>query len=210
MEEDFPLFIEEARRELQPIATTINTFGYNKKYNYKYKASLFENQLIVNGISYTTDTLDKLPTDISTEKLFTQRNNNMVAFFSKHSPLSNYHSCNIEVEGNNYNCQEQHYTQQKALAFNDFKTAEKIMKETKPANMKRLGKNINNYDNKIWREKKETVMKRGLTAKFRDQKLQSFLLGTGSATLMEASPYDQFWGVGLSMYNARIWKKNNW
>ena len=65
----------------------------------------------------------------------------------------------MKVEGNEYNCQEQHYTLQKALTFNDFKIADKIMKETKPANMKRLGKNIQNYYNKIWRNKEEIVMK---------------------------------------------------
>ena len=118
----------------------------------------------------------------------------MVAFCNKHSPLSNYHKCNMKVEGNEYNCQEQHYTQQKALTFYDFKTAKKIMKETKPANMKRLDKN------KIWRNKKESVKKR----------LKDFLLGTGSATLSEASPYDRFLGVGFSFNNPRIWKTNKW
>ena len=50
-------------------------------------------------------------------------------------------------------------------------------------------------------------MKIGLEAKFRDTKL---LVGTGDSVLMEASPFDKFWGVGLSMYNHRIWTKNNW
>lgn len=208
VEEDFPSNIVDARRELQPIMTAINRFlGPTTR---KYIAHLFEDRLVVNGKYYTTETISKLPAEISTEKIFTPKKNNMVAFFGKHSPLSNYHKCDMTVANNRYNCQEQHYTQQKALAFNDFTTADKIMKETDPAAMKQLGKRIKNFDHKIWDVKKVEVMCIGLAGKFKDPTLRTFLLNTGNSTLMEASPYDKFWGVGLSMFNPRIWMKNNW
>ena len=56
----------------------------------KHNAVIWEDKLIVDGRPYTVDTLDKLPPDISTEKLATPCRNNMVAFFSKYSPFSNY------------------------------------------------------------------------------------------------------------------------
>ena len=68
------------------------------------------------------------------------------------------------------------------------------MKETNPATMKKLGKNIKNYDHKTWKDKKVEVMRIGLQSKFRDPKLSTFLLNTGEDTLMEASPNDKFWG----------------
>ena len=40
--------------------------------------------------------------------------------------------------------------------------------------------------------------------------MKQFLLDTEDATLMEASPFDKFWGVGLSKDNPRIWRQNNW
>lgn len=208
VEEDYPPHIEEARRELYPIMKAINTFEGNA--NHKYKANLFEDQLIVNGKVYTRETLHKLPTEISTERLFTRHNNKKTAFFSKHSPLSNYYKSKMTVYSNTYSCSEQHYTQQKALTFSDYATANKIMKETNPATMKKLGKNVKNYDHKTWKDKKVEVMRIGLQSKFRDPKLSTFLLNTGEDTLMEASPNDKFWGVGLSMDNPRIWNTNNW
>ena len=208
VEEDFPLEIEVNRRELRPIMNAINAFRQNG--NVKYRASLIEDKLLVNGRQYSANTHDKLPEEISTTNLSTPRRNNMVEFFSKYSPLSNYYKSEMTVENVTYSCSEQHYTHKKSLAFNDHKTAELIMNEEKPVNMKRLGSNIKNFDHKVWNSRKVEVMKIGLEAKFRDTKLRSFLLGTGDSVLMEASPFDKFWGVGLLMYNHRIWTKKNW
>ena len=53
-------------------------------------------------------------------------------------------------------------------------------------------------------------MEQGLRAKFINPDLRKFLIDTQDATLMEASPYDKFWGVGLPLNNPRIWHQNNW
>ena len=108
IDEDFPPDIQDKRRELRPLMLSIN----NKRVNgrIKYRASIWEDKLIVNGKQYSVETLDKLPEDISTINLSTPRNNNMVAFFSKYSPLSNYHQCQETVDGRTFSCQEQYYT----------------------------------------------------------------------------------------------------
>ena len=49
-------------------------------------------------------------------------------------------------------------------------------------------------------------MKHRLKSKFKDEKLKQFLLNTKDAILIEGSPYEKFWGVGLAMSNPRI----NW
>ena len=134
----------------------------------------------------------------------------MVAFFSKNSPLSNYYKCEEIVDQQKISCQEQHYTYHKSMTFNDRQTANRIMKEHRPSEMKKLGKHISGYVHKVWKSKKVEVMRHGLHAKFKNSDLKHFLLGTGKTILMEASPNDKFWGTGMSMYNPRIWATNNW
>ena len=54
-------------------------------------------------------------------------------------------------------------------------------------------------------------MRWGLKAKFeQNQDLKTFLLNTKNMMLVEASPHDKFWGVGMSMRNKNIWKKKSW
>ena len=65
------------------------------------------------------------------------------------------------------------------------------MNEKKLVNLKRLGSNIKNCDQKVWNSKKVKVTKIGLEAKFQFTKLRSFLVGTGDQVLMEASPFDK-------------------
>lgn len=208
LEEDFSPEVDAMRKELEPIIKDINIQDRNGKN--KHKASLWQDKLLVDGKQYTVDTLDQLPPDISTEKLATPRSNNMVAFFTKHSPLSNYYESEELVDGKMFRCQEQYYTYNKAKTFGDQETAQKIMKEQNPAVMKQLGKHVAGFNHDTWNNRKVDVMRRGLKEKFRNEYLREYLLGTKNAILMEANPYDKFWGVGLSKYSPAIWKKMSW
>ena len=181
VEEDFPPDIDAKRRKLHPFMRAINKPVTGKQQN---RASLWDDKLIVDGKHYTVETLDKLPTDISTEKLSTPRKNNMVVFFSKYSPLSNYYKSEELVDGKIFSCQEQHYTYHKAKTFGDTETAKKIMKTKNPVEMKNLGKHIKQFDYKVWSNNKVEVMRAGLEAKLKNEKLRQFLLDTEDATLM--------------------------
>ena len=114
------------------------------------------------------------------------------------------------VDGKWFSSNQQYYAYNKAKTFCDTTTASKIMLESNPVEMKNLGKHVLGFDHKVWSNTKVEVMKRGLQAKFKNERLREILLDTKDATLMEASPYDKFWGVGLSKNNRRIWQKNNW
>ena len=55
------------------------------------------------------------------------------------------------------------------------------------------------------------VMKTGLMAKFgQNEELKTFLLNTGQTTLVECSPTDRFWGIGMKLENINAYKKNSW
>lgn len=69
-----------------------------------------------------------------------------------------------------------------------------------------------NYD-RIWSAKRYHAMVQALEAKFTDPELRQILLDTGDRIIVEASPYDRIWGVGLSENDddlyAGNWKGQN-
>lgn len=64
-----------------------------------------------------------------------------------------------------------------------------------------------------WR--KYEIVKSGNLAKFsQDENLKEFLLSTGDKIIVEASPYDSIWGIGMGVKDENIedptaWKGEN-
>ena len=67
-----------------------------------------------------------------------------------------------------------------------------------------------NYKDKIWASRRYQAMVDALTAKFQDPELKRILLNTGDRILVEASPYDRIWGIGLSEQSPFIYDEKNW
>lgn len=106
--------------------------------------------------------------------------------------------CNFVVNNQTYSCAEQFFMYQKAVLFRDSKLAKEIMNERNPFTIKRLGRNVRNFDNNIWKTKRERIVKIGNYAKFKqNDDLKRTLLETKRALLVEASPVDKIWGIGL-------------
>ena len=176
-----------------------------------FKASLKHDKLLVNGTVYTKNTIPNLPADIKPEHLFTKTNNNTTGFFRKWSPLSNHYRCPQTVNKIKYNCNEQYYLHQKAKFFADNDAAKKIMNESDPGVQKKLGRSIKNVNETRWRERCIDVMKTGLMAKFtQNEALKLFLLNTGQTTLVECSPTDKYWGIGMGIDDFNAYRKNSW
>lgn len=97
---------------------------------------------------------------------------------------------------------EQYFMYLKALAFQDPDTADYIAAhpELKPQDYKRLGRQLKHYDvyGKNWENTKIKTMTKAVFYKFQDADLRQKLLATGDAQLIEASPYDKYWGAGLN------------
>jgi len=135
-------------------------------------------------------------------------------FFQRH-PFSNWWMSSFTVDGCSYSCGEQWMMVQKALLFKDKDSGNKIMRATHPAEMKRLGKKVKNFDGQKWDDVKCRLVKVGIRAKFeQDESLRSKLLQTGDQIICEASPYDKIWGIGISadhrdINNPEKWKGQN-
>ena len=113
--------------------------------------------------------------------------------------------------GRVFNCAEQYMMYHKAFLFRDEETANKIMLATSPADHKKLGRLVQNYDQKVWDAHKRKIVYNGNWLKFtQNPKLLAQLLETEDKTLVEASPYDPIWGIGLDENAPGIEDSNNW
>lgn len=114
------------------------------------------------------------------------------------SCLSQWYLCRFEVDGHIYNCMEQYMMASKALVFKDYEMLEKILNETDQKTIKKLGRQVRGFDTEKWNEVKYDIVLKGNLAKFsQNPELREFLLSTGDAILVEASPFDRIWGIGM-------------
>jgi ribA/ribD-fused uncharacterized protein len=99
----------------------------------------------------------------------------------------------------------------KAKLFKDDLHAQRILNAKTPATMKRNGRLVENFDPKVWDEYKQKVMYIALREKVtQNDKIKKKLIKTAPKTLVEASPWDTIWGVGLAKDDPLIQDKNNW
>ena len=124
---------------------------------------------------------------------------------------SQWYPCDFYIDGYEYTCTEQWMMHQKALLFGDELTARKIMQTDIPKEQKQLGRQVKNFNSEIWQKSCVGIVYKGNLAKFsQNESLKSQLLLTGDKMIVEASPYDQIWGIGLSENDPGIENPINW
>ena len=98
-----------------------------------------------------------------------------------------------------YCCMEQFMMEQKAQLFEDEKIRQQILESKQQNEIKKLGRKVQNFNQSVWDQAKYLIVLNGNWYKFSQNKqLKNFLLSTGDAVLVEASPYDAVWGIQLS------------
>lgn len=116
--------------------------------------------------------------------------------------LSQWYPSPFVIGGVYYNCAEQYMMAEKARIFGDEKAREEILASYNPMDMKKLGRRVRNFNSYVWDVNCADVVKRANLAKFsQNPKLKEFLLSTGDRILVEASPNDNIWGIGMSADN---------
>ncbi|MBS1527895.1 MAG: NADAR family protein [Bacteroidetes bacterium] len=99
----------------------------------------------------------------------------------------------------------------KALLFGNQNIFDKIIKATKPGEVKELGRQVLGFDETIWNNYKYEIVKQGNIHKFNQHpKLASYLIQTGDKILVEASPTDIIWGIGLSQDDTKANDPHQW
>lgn len=125
--------------------------------------------------------------------------------------MSNWYSAPFQVDYVDYDTVEQYFMTKKAIVFKDWEIWAKMMATDDPAEVKRLGRQVKNFDNAYWDLIRFEIMVEGVFQKFnQNPELADALLKTRLKTLVEASPTDVIWGVGLSQNDDRILDSRNW
>lgn len=131
------------------------------------------------------------------------------------SCFSQWYTGRFEENGIVYKTAEHYMMAGKARLFDDPETLEKILLSATPNQAKSLGRKVKNFDPKRWDEHKYEIVKQGNLLKFsQNKKFGDFLLSTNDKILVEASPYDGIWGIGMLETDSRaenplLWNGEN-
>ena len=113
--------------------------------------------------------------------------------------LSQWYPAAFEVDGQRYTTAEHFMMAEKARLFGDEATRTAMLSASKPGAVKALGRQVQGFDEARWQAARYDIVVRGNLAKFaQNAALRTFLLNTGERVLVEASPVDTIWGVGLA------------
>ncbi len=140
--EDYPDEIMDRWSHLRPI--------YKAAVNhpeFRGKVTRHRDQLIIKGKVYTirpVNNLDQLPDALNLVKLCQKEDEHTIAFLGYGSPASNFNKAPFTIDNVRYVSNEQYACNQKALLFNDEVTARKIMNETSPYRIQKLGRQVKN------------------------------------------------------------------
>ena len=145
-----------------------------------------------------------------------QNNEQFHFFFQNNNVFSQWFPATFTIDNIIFNCTEQYMMYKKAQLFKDKEIMKQILKSTKPNEQKALGRKVKNFDETIWNQQARKIVYDGNYAKFtQNPELLNQLLNTKGFTLVEASPFDKIWGIGLSANDSRakqrkLWKGTNW
>jgi ribA/ribD-fused uncharacterized protein len=125
--------------------------------------------------------------------------------------LSQWWPVDFTVDGTTYPSAEHFMMAAKALLFGDTETADRIRQAPHPGAAKALGREVVGFDEQRWTERRFDLVVAGNLAKFgQHADLRDFLLGTGTKVLVEASPQDAIWGIGLAADDDRAASPETW
>lgn len=103
------------------------------------------------------------------------------------------------VDGITYQTAEHWMMVEKARLFDDPEMVERILASNSAAKAKKLGRMVHNFDSEKWEANAFEIVKQGSIHKFgQNPRLKDYLLNTGNRILVEASPLDPIWGIGLA------------
>ena len=125
--------------------------------------------------------------------------------------FSQWFNSPFEHESVFYRTAEHWMMAEKARLFGDKAILERILKSSTPLEAKKLGRKVRNFDEKTWKAHRKEIVLNGNYLKFsQHNKLWDFLNQTGDKIIVEASPYDTIWGIGMVREEPGIEDPDNW
>lgn len=125
--------------------------------------------------------------------------------------FSQWYEAPFVIDGERYPTAEHFMMAEKAALFGDRETRAQVLRASSPGAAKALGRQVRGFDEAVWTEKRFSIVVRANEAKFsQNPELLQFLKNTGSRVLVEASPVDKIWGIGLAQDDERAKDPNAW
>lgn len=125
--------------------------------------------------------------------------------------FSQWYDAPFTVDGVRYHTAEHYMMAEKARLFGDHDAAGKIISAVHPGEAKQYGRRVLNFDERKWMARRFEIVVSGNMAKFsQNPELKEFLLNTGNRVLVEASPMDKIWGIGLAADDPSAENPNSW
>lgn len=118
------------------------------------------------------------------------------------SCFSQWYEASFELGGVKYPTAEHYMMAEKARLFKDDNILAQILAAGHPGEAKKLGRLVKGFKLEVWLEHRFEIVVKGNVAKFeQSNKLREFLINIGNRILVEASPRDRIWGIGLGKDN---------
>lgn len=125
--------------------------------------------------------------------------------------LSQWWPVDFQVDGITYPHVEAYMMAEKARLFGDEDMCDRILESKHPAEAKKLGRQVRGFYSALWEERRYEIVLRGNLAKFsQHEELRRYLVSTAPQVLVEASPNDTVWGIGLAEHNEGAGRPSEW
>lgn len=125
--------------------------------------------------------------------------------------FSQWFPAEFQENGILYKTAEHYMMAGKAKLFNDHEILKQIIQSETPDQVKKLGRKVKNFDPQLWDKHKYEIVKQGNLLKFsQHDALKEFLLSTEDRVLVEASPYDTIWGIGMLETHPKAGNPSEW
>jgi ribA/ribD-fused uncharacterized protein len=142
-------------------------------------------------------------------------------FFWGHTPksppavdkscLSQWYPAPFHVDGHRYATAEHWMMAGKARLFGDDEALADILAADSPADAKAIGRRVRSFDAARWRAHCVPLVTDGNAHKFgQHPALRKFLHATADHVLVEASPRDRVWGIGMGATNEAATDPTRW
>ncbi len=125
--------------------------------------------------------------------------------------LSQWWPAAFTVDARTYPTAEHYMMWRKAMLFGDAEIAAEVLAAPHPHRAKALGRRVRDFDQHAWEQARFDIVVTASVAKFsQHHDLQAYLLATADRVLVEASPTDRIWGIGLAAADENAREPANW
>ena len=125
--------------------------------------------------------------------------------------FSQWYKSPFDIDEDHYLTAEHYMMAQKAKLFGDHDMRQQILEVEHPGEARSLGRKVRGFSNEVWLKHRFEIVVEGNIAKFSSREdYREYLLGTNDRVLVEASPKDRIWGIGLGAEKAKTISPEEW